>query len=432
MGNPTTRKLLVVQAAALGHEFLTHHRGVDWDGVRFEPLQTVFPAVTATAQATFRTAQPPAVHGVTANGFFDRTLHRTFFWEQSSALVEGPRIWDTFRSRGGSVAMLFWQQSLGESVDMVLSPAPIHKHHGGMIEDCASQPPDLYTRMCRATGRPFRLLNYWGPLASARASQWIAEATAALLQEHDAPDLCLTYLPALDYDLQRYGPDHPRSARALDALFDQLALLRRACEASGHAMVVFGDYAIAPCHTPVYPNRTLADAGLLATRDIRGMQYVDLHRSRAFALVDHEIAHIYLADQRDLPTAAAALRESAGIGEVLDGRDQAARGVQHARGGELLLVADEGCWLAYPWWTDRRAAPDYATHVDIHSKPGYDPCELFAGWPPGTISINAQRIRGSHGRAGPARATAWAGLGFDATPNSLAGLGEAVVRWLDS
>ena len=104
--------------------------------------------------------------------------HMPFLSKLTSALVAGERIWEGFRRRGGTVAMLFWQQSLGEAVDAVLSPAPIHKHHGGMIEDCYCRPAGLYGRLCDAVGGRFKLRHYWGPFASTKAGDWIAAATA--------------------------------------------------------------------------------------------------------------------------------------------------------------------------------------------------------------------------------------------------------------
>jgi predicted AlkP superfamily pyrophosphatase or phosphodiesterase len=129
----TNAKLLVVQVAGLGHAFAQQHR-LACIGAAFQSMETVFPAVTCSVQASFRTATLPAAHGVVSNGIYCRRLRRTAFWEQSAALVEGPRIWDDFRRRGRKTAVLFWQQSLGEAADIILSPAPIQKHQGGMME----------------------------------------------------------------------------------------------------------------------------------------------------------------------------------------------------------------------------------------------------------------------------------------------------------
>jgi len=430
-------KILVVQVAGLGFDFLSEQCGTAMAGMTFRPLDPVFPALTCSAQASFRTAALPSVHGLAGNGIYDRRLRKPLFWEQSSALVDGPRIWAKARAAGRRVALLFWQQSMGEEVDMILSPAPIHRHHGGMILDCYSQPAGLYKTLCRRLGRPFALKHYWGPLASAKSSQWIAEATAAVLDDPAlAPDVCMTYLPVLDYDLQRYGTHHARSAVALAALRGQLELLAAAAARNGYGLVVFGDYAIADCpRGAVLPNAALAADGLLKLRDIEGMLYADLHASRAFAMVDHEVAQVVVRDLKAREAAAAVLGRLDGVGEVMDAGAQQRAGVAHPRVGDLMLVAADGCWLAYPWWTDLRQAPDYARHVDIHNKPGYDPVELFWGWPPGSVSLDTGRIKGSHGRIGSGRQAAWAatcGVGGAGgrQPASLVDLAQAVQAWI--
>jgi predicted AlkP superfamily pyrophosphatase or phosphodiesterase len=403
------RRFLIIQAAGLGYDFLQRHHGARWRDLTFAPIESAFPALTCAVQAGFRTSTPVSAHGMPANGFFHRDLRRPLFWEQSSALVSGPRIWEAFRRRGKRVAVLFWQQSLGEDVDMLLSPAPIHKHGGGLVDSLYSQPASLYDDLRARVGAPFRLHRYWGPLASARSSDWIAHATAALLADaRQAPDLCLTYLPALDYDLQRYGPDHPRAVTALDALLSQLGLLLKAATANGYETIVFGDYAIGSVNRPVFPNRMLKAQGLFQTRRVAGRLYPDFHASRAFAMVDHEIAHVYLQGGIAPEAVKATLTGAEGVGDILDSAAQEDTGLRHARSGDLVLVAKPGAWFAYPWWTAPAEAPDYAGHVDIHNKPGYDPCELFFGWPPPSVGRNPARIAGSHGRGGADRMAVWA------------------------
>jgi len=425
------RKLLIVQIAGLGSEFAAAH-DLRLGPRRFLPMKTVFPALTCTVQASFRTATEPAVHGVQANGRYHRDLHRPLFWEQSADLVQGPRIWESWRRNGRKVALLFWQQSLGEAADIVLSPAPIHKHHGGMIEDCYSKPAGLYARLSARIGHPFRLARYWGPLASPASSAWIAAATAAILSDPAlAPDLCLTYLPALDYDLQRQGPFHPAATRAAAALRAQLDLLERAAVTAGYEILAFGDYAIAPVPGgPVFPNRALLEAGYFAVRDMRGRLYPDFHESRAFALCDHEIAHIHVRRAEDRPAVMKLLCALPGIEPAPHPEASPALPPEQPDTGDVTILAAAGRWLAYPWWRRRAEAPDYAGHVDIHSKPGYDPCELFFGWPPGTVSLNAGRVRGSHGRVGPDRLACQAGSAFGAA-DSLVGLARSVKDWLD-
>ena len=427
------RKMLVVSVAALGHELVKTHGTGSWQGGEFAAAESVFPAVTCTAQATFRTASLPGKHGMVCNGLYHRSLRKSMFWEQSSALVQGPRIWDDFRAAGHTVGIMFWQQSLGESADLVLSPAPIHKHHGGMIMDCLARPADLYTRLKQEFG-PFKLRNYWGPMAHAKVGGWIAGATAFVMSDPEtSPDLLLTYLPTLDYDLQRYGPSGQPAAKVVRIVMAQLELLRRVAESNGYEMVVFGDYAITQTDhearggAAVFPNRELAASGLMVTRYIQGMQYPNLHDSHAFAMVDHEVAHVYVRCPEDVQIAAELMGKLDGVAEVLDRQQQVERGIAHENSGELVLVAAEGRWFAYPWWTEPSQAPDYASHIDIHNKPGFDPCELNFQWFPPGISQDTTRISGTHGLAGASRPIAWwASTDLPGTPGSLIELAAAV------
>ncbi len=394
-------KILVVQVAALGHS-LVERFAPDFArlGLRFGGLQPPAPAVTCTAQAVFRTGLSPEQTGIAGNGRFDRTTRKADFWNQSALLVRGGRVWDEFRAQGGTVGIMFWQQSLGESADLVLSPAPIHKHHGGMIQSLYTVPDSLEATLTAAVGRKFNLMHYWGPLASAKAGDWVCRATAAVLADASLrPDLLLTYVPNLDYVLQKHGPDSPRLAREVAVLVDQLGLLLNAAKAAGYTVLVWGDYAIEAANQVVFPNRALREAGLFATRTVRGMLYPDLYRSRAFAMVDHQVAEVYVPDPADVEAARQALSSLPGVASVEPGHG--------GEFGDLRVIAEPGAWLAYPWWDAPREAPDYATHVDIHNKPGYDPAELFWGFPPPSVSQNPSRVKGTHGRPDLPACYAW-------------------------
>jgi hypothetical protein len=196
---------------------------------------------------------------------------------------------------------------------------------------------------------------------------------------------------------------------------------------------VWGDYAIAPCpRGPVYINRVLAENGLFKLRRLNGMTYPDLHASDAFCVADHEVGMIYLKDPSTAGAVADLIGDMDGVDNILFAGDQQKAGIYCPRAGDMLVVADEGAWIAYPWWESKREAPDFANHVDIHSKPGYDPCELFSGWNPFCTSTDAGRVMGSHGRAGKGRETAWyAGMDIGPAPASLCGLASAVRKWLE-
>ena len=419
-------KLLVVQVAALGWDLVKDRPG-------FRAAEAFFPAVTCTAQAGFRTGSQPRAHGMVANGVRLPDLRKILFWEQSSALVEGERIWSRFRAAGHKVGMMFWQQSLGDAdLDLVYSPAPIHMHSGGMIQDCYAKPEGFSHWLNKQVGRPFNLMHYWGPVASKKSSAWITDATCALLrEEHLAPDVLFSYLPHLDYDLQRHGPGSPQARASLDITLRCVERLKAEAEARGYDWLFYGDYAIQPVTAAVFPNRRLREAGLLDTRQIKRMLYADLFASPAFAMVDHQIAHVYTRDGRATAAAREALANLPGIESILGPEEQAILGLDHPRCGDLVLIAAPGHWFAYPWWTEKKQAPDFATHVDIHNKPGYDPCELFFGWPPPSVSMDTNRIRGSHGR--PGDSVAWTtSLKFAAEPNSMLAVARFTKAWLDS
>ncbi len=424
---PAKNKLLVVDVAALGWNLVSHLP-------EFRPVQSIFPAVTCPVQAAFRTGTTPSQNGLVANGLFFSELRKVMFWEQAASLVEGPRIWDDFRARGKKVGMMFWQQSMGEAADLVVTPAPIHKHSGGMIQACYTQPASLEARLTEKIGRPFNLMNYWGPLANHKSSDWIVDATCAVMEMPDvAPDLLMTYIPHLDYDLQRYGPVSREADKALDILLGHLTRLEATAAECGYDWLVFGDYAIEQVHDgAVFPNRRLREAGLFGTRAIEGMAYTDFFTSRAFAVCDHGFAHVYCRDEASKLAAAEALRTLPGVAEVWDKNDQEKHGIAHRRSGDLVITAAESAWFAYPWFTERDEAPDYASHVDIHNKPGYDPCELYFGWPPGSVSFDTRKIHGTHGSNRAGLEVAWAtSLKMPRLPVTQLDLAGAVRSWME-
>ena len=142
--------------------------------------------------------------------------------------------------------------------------------------------------------------------------------------------------------------------------------------------------------------------------------------SRAFALSDHQIAHIYVADPGLLPKVRSLVEGLPGVEHVYGGDERRAVGLDHVRSGELIAMADARSWFTYYYWNDDRRAPDFARTVEIHRKPGYDPVELFLdpaiAAPKAAIGkrlllrklgfrtlmdvipLDASLVRGSHGR----------------------------------
>ena len=319
-------------------------------------------------------------------------------------------------------------------MDLILSPKPVHKHGGGMIQDCYGLPADLYPGLMASIGRPFNLMNYWGPLTSRRSSEWIVAALREVLSRPDiAPDLLFGYIPHLDYDLQKFGPDSVQAKRALSVTMGYLREVSHFAGERGYETLFVGDYAMGPVtNGAVFPNRLLREAGLFRTHSVRGRAYPDFYASPALVMVDHEVAHVFFQDLKQEAMVREVFSACPEIAQILGLDEQKAVGIACKNSGDLVLVAAPGYWFAYPWWEQRTEAPDYASHVDIHNKPGFDPCELFWGWPPMSASQNTNRIRGSHGSVRSDRRVAWGGsCQFAEQPQSFLELARSLRDWID-
>jgi predicted AlkP superfamily pyrophosphatase or phosphodiesterase len=343
------------------------------------PLATVTPAVTCSAQATFLTGRLPREHGIVGNGWYFRELAEVMFWRQSNRLIESKQVWELGRERDPAFtsANMFWWYNMYSSADWSVTPRPMYPADGRKLPDVYSQPGLLRTDLQRELGQ-FPLFKFWGPAADISASRWITQAALRVMQQH-APTLTLVYLPHLDYDLQRLGPDltHPRLRQALrdvDALCGELI---RFAEASGRRIIVLSEYGITPVKGAVHLNRELRRAGWVQVREELGRELLDAGASPAFAVADHQIAHVYVKRPELVPEVAARLAALDGVERVLDRQGQAAIGLDHPRSGELCVIARPDRWFSYYYWLEPEKAPDFASTVDIHRKPGYDPVELF-------------------------------------------------------
>jgi predicted AlkP superfamily pyrophosphatase or phosphodiesterase len=321
----------------------------------------------------------PSGHGAVANGWYFRDLAEVWLWRQSNQLVAGEKIWEAGRKRDAAFtcAKMFWWYNMYSSADWSATPRPMYPADGRKIPDHYAEPPELRDELNTKLGA-FPLFKFWGPATDVTSSEWIAEATLHVMATRD-PTLTLCYLPHLDYDLQRYGPDldHPnvqKSLRDVDAVCKPLI---EAAERDGRAVVVVSEYGITRVRDAVHINRALRQAGLIGVRDEMGRDVLDPGASRAFALADHQLAHVYVRDRSDIPTVQALLASLDGVDSVLDETGKRDAGLNHERSGELVAVSAADRWFSYYYWLEDERAPDYARTVDIHRKPGYDPLELF-------------------------------------------------------
>ena len=343
------------------------------------PLRTVVPAVTCTVQSTLLTGLLPRDHGAVANGWYFREQAEVWLWRQSNRLVAGEKIWEKGKKLDAAFtcANMFWWYNMYSTVDISATPRPMYPADGRKLPDHYAEPPELRDEFDGMLGT-FPLFTFWGPMTSIEASRWIARATQHVRRTRQ-PTLTLCYLPHLDYGLQKWGPDpdDPRLAQDLHDIDAVAGELIEEAERSGDHIVVISEYGIVPVREAVHINRALRQAGLVRVRNEMDRELLDVGASKAFALADHQIAHVYLEHGADSRTIRGLLESLDGIAHVLDEEGKRAMGLDHPRSGDLVALSARDRWFSYYWWLDDAKAPDFARTVDIHRKPGYDPMELF-------------------------------------------------------
>ena len=350
---------------------------LDREENRLAYVEPSLPAVTSTVQATFLTGTPPSQHGIVANGWYDRDYAETKFWKQSNRLVEGRKLWEHLREDDPdfTCAKLFWWNNMYSSVDWSITPRPIYRSDGRKIFDIATRPQDMRKAVKKKIGK-FPFIKFWGPASDIESSQWIARS-AKWMEELHQPSLSLVYLPHLDYNLQRLGPSDPRVSIDLGQIDAVVGDLIRFFESRGIKVVMLSEYGIYDVDRPIHLNRIFREKGWLEIRDELGHDMIELGDSKAFAIADHQVAHIYVNDRSILTEVRETVATLEGVDEVLDGAMKHHIGLEHRRSGDLIAVSDERSWFTYYYWDNDRRAPDFARCVDIHRKPGYDPVELF-------------------------------------------------------
>jgi predicted AlkP superfamily pyrophosphatase or phosphodiesterase len=319
----------------------------------------------------------PSQHGIVANGWYFRELAEIGFWKQSNQLIQGEQVWDSLKKIDPNIrcAQMFWWYNMYANVDYSVTPRPIYPADGRKIPAIYSSPENLGPELEQTLG-DFPMFNFWGPTADIRSSQWIADASIKVLQQQK-PNLEFVYLPHLDYNLQRLGPDHQdiwKDVKKVDKIVGQLI---EAVKRQQGEILIVSEYGIEQAEGVVHINQLLRENGYISVRETLGWEMLDCGASKAFAVADHQVAHIYIKDSSEVSKVKKLLQNVPEIEFVLDSDGKAEWGVDHPRSGELLAVASQHHWFSYYYWLDENKAPDFARTVDIHRKPGYDPVELF-------------------------------------------------------
>jgi len=383
------------------------------------PLDPGFPAVTCPVQATLTTGTPPAAHGIVANGLYDRGSHHLEMWISPDGVHRSPRIWAQLKLARPELRTAAWflLQSKHATADLVCLPAPKHNPDGTETMWCHTNPEPLYAAL-RETLGDFPLHKFWGPIAGIESSQWISRSFLEATRT-SPPHFAAVYLPHLDYAAQRTGPDSPQAHAACGELDAEIAHLIDGFGAvvgrERLTVLVVGEYRIRPVSHTLFPNRVLREAGLLSVTETPDGECIDMPGSRAWALADHQVSHVYLADGSDeslVEQVASLFRGTAGVARVLAGADLVAAGLvdasppeKQSRCGDLVIESTPDSWQSYFYWLDDAKAPRFARTIDIHRKPGYDPLELHidrAKLPAVSIPLDVSLVKGSHGAIDPA------------------------------
>ena len=390
-------KVCIINAVGLTPNLLKHAPRISTLGT-VSPLRSPIPAVTCTSQATLLTGKAPAEHGIVGNGWYYRDTQEIRFWQQANSLISGEKFYE-----GVETAKMFWWFNQSAPVKYSATPKPHYGCDGSKVFDILDQ---TGCALVQKLGT-FPFFTFWGPNAGLPCSDWIAKATALVMRNHK-PQVTMTYLPHLDYDFQRFPEQDPERVAELDACAGQVI---EAAEDINAKVVVISEYGLVPVSRPIHINRHLREMSLLRVRSGPFGEMMLPGDSEAFAVSDHQIAHIYVKDISRIDLVAKALQSIPGVARI-------ARPIElelnHPRSGELIALSEPDAWFTYYYWLDNQFAPDFAKTVDIHRKPGYDPCELFmtsrfkaisrlaqkkAGlrYKMDVIPLNAELVRGSHG-----------------------------------
>ena len=392
-------RICIINVVGLTPELLPHAPRIASLGA-CAPWQSPLPAVTCTSQATMLTGLAPREHGIVGNGWYFRDTSEIRFWQQACSLVSGEKLYEGFET-----AKLFWWFNQAAPVRYSATPKPHYGCDGSKVFDI------LDHTECSLTQRlgPFPFFSFWGPGAGLASSSWIADASAIVLKEKE-PQLTLIYLPHLDYDFQRFPEHDPRRVLEVDQCAGRII---DAANSIGATVVVVSEYGLVPVDQPVHLNRHLRQAGLLSVRRGPFGEMLMPGESEAFAVADHQLAHLYVRDRSSVPRIRSLVESFPGVSDVVPPGELE---LDHPRSGELIVLAEPNAWFTYYYWLDDQVAPDFARTVDIHRKPGYDPCELFATskmraiarvaqkklgfrYKMDVIPLDATLVRGSHGLA---------------------------------
>src|SRR5215217_4602163 len=293
------KKTVVIDVVGLSSNLIGAHTPFLEKYSKEKNLHTIapmLPAVTTAVQSTYLTGKQPSEHGIVGNGWYDHTDAEIKFWKQSNKLVLVEKIWDKAKKENPNFtcANMFWWYNMYSNADYSVTPRPNYLADGRKMPDCYAEPAELRDTLQNKLGQ-FPLFSFWGPGANIKSTKWIADASI-LTDELYNPTLTLIYLPHLDYCLQKFGHDLTKISKELSEVDEVVKDLVAHYEKQGANIIILSEYGITPVSEPIHINRIFRQNDLLQIRIERGLELLDAGASKAFAVADHQIAHIYIND----------------------------------------------------------------------------------------------------------------------------------------
>jgi hypothetical protein len=245
------------------------------------------------------------------------------------------------------VANTFWWYAMNTDADYTVTPRPLYCADGRKLPDCYSFPLDLRARFTSdfgpfpsssSGGRPPRSL----PASGSPGRPWPSKSSSGRACNWST---CRTWTTACrNWD---HDGDIAQDLAEIDALCGRLLdfFEERHCR-----VVILSEYGITPVSRPIHPNRILREAGLISLKVDLGRETLDPGSSRAFAVADHQLCHVYVRDRKDIARVRELFTGLPGVEQVLDDAGKRAHGLDHERSGELVLLAAADSWFTYYWW----------------------------------------------------------------------------------
>ena len=314
-------------------------------------LVPAFPGTAAPAFATMLTGVGAAQHEIVGDIYFDRQAGRVESRPFRSSAIRGPKLWERLRSVRPGARTLLWGSPFAD--------AGVEAGELWLGQSGPETSPEFLGAETAGSFGPYPCPDREDP--GLEPTAWLLKTAGAILAAQD-PDLAVVRVPYLGQVARRFGPDGREAGRAVRALEAVLKPFLDGLRPETR-VVAATESITTPASGPLFPNRTLRAMGLLELMPSDGAGLdVDLARSAAFAVSDHQVCHLYFNDATQMGAIASAFSGPGGegIARVVSLGQRAEFGLDQPRAGDIVLIADPDRWFAPDWWEGPAEAPKSA------------------------------------------------------------------------